>query len=159
MAERLRPVGAQFLDARRRRPRLCAIGLGQRCDECAQIDGILRTVRCQSEQLHGHEMSRLSDGDGQARCDFKTVGIPADLRLDARGREEQVNDDPFVRFARRGEAHSGQTVQCVVSQRQAESESTREQVRDQCLGAGVIDDRGGNIDVPREARFAAHRNG
>jgi hypothetical protein len=78
---------------------------------------------------------------------------------DPRRREEQVDDDPFLRLARRGEADSGQPLQCVVFQRQPEPESSREQARDQCLSACVIDDGGGHIDVSSEARFGSHRDG
>ncbi len=101
-------------------------------------------------------MSRLSHRDRQAGRDLQTIGVPANLRLDPRRGEEQVDHDAFLRLTGWCKPDGGETTERLVFKREPEPEAASYEFRDQGFSSEVTGDSDRNINVACKARFRAN---
>jgi len=87
-----------------------------------QVRLVLRSVGRNSQKLGRHEVACTRHRDQEAWNNLDGLGIPADLGLDGRGREQQVDDDTFLWLTRRQEPYRGQPAQCCLLERQSQGE-------------------------------------
>ena len=150
------PVGTQFFDSSHG---LAGANALLRCEfggQSAKVDGVMRAIRCQRQELHRHQVLGPGDGHDQSRHDLQPFGIPANLRLDATRGEQQVDNNCFFLLTRWHDSDRGQAAQGLLLERHFQCVTGGHEATDQGFGGRIIGDGHGDIDVACEARFDPH---
>ena len=94
-----------------------------------------------AEDLQGDQVTERGDRDDEAGKDFDRLGCGGDLRLDSRGREEEVDHDAArPSFQRRPEANGGEAAGRVLLDRADDLPARRRELPGQALARGVVGD-------------------
>jgi hypothetical protein len=104
-------------------------------------------------------MADAGDWDAQPCEDFDGVGAASDLRFDARGREQEIHDDPSFGAAGGDEAGRREALDAILLDRRQDPEAARLQIEHERLRVGVVAHIDDDIHVPRRPWLGACAHG
>jgi len=152
-------MGSALFDSSDSLPGELSIPIRQVRPQRAEVYRVLRPIWCDRQQLRRDEMTRLRDGDRDTAGEVQPVGRAADVALDSRRCEEQIDDDAVVRFSRGNQADGGEASKGLMLQRQADPVPAGDETRNQIFRVRIVADGDGQIDVACESRFTADGDG
>ena len=131
-----------------------------RCDQCDQIDLILRPPsRISRQELERDQVTGASDPTENSGPYLEFGRLGDDLGLDARRREEQVHHHGIRVTAGCHESCGRKTAGRILLDHCHDSVARRDELANQRLGLDISGDRDREVDVPREASLRARRDG